>query len=116
VPLPEPNPWAGGLLLIVPPIRSREIGCAQRSISGTAKMRSSNSISAMLCSASIRVHHLVRTRNGSTKAAINDVTARVVDCAGSRQPQTLERGASRSSTDVRNNDQFENPDVGELSK
>jgi hypothetical protein len=33
----------------------------------------------------------------------------------SRQAQTLERGASRSSTDVRHNDQFENPDVGKFN-
>jgi hypothetical protein len=31
VPLPKPKPRAVGLLLIVSPIRSREIACAQRS-------------------------------------------------------------------------------------
>ena len=34
---------------------------------------------------------------------------------GSRQAQTLERGASRSSIDVRHNNQFENPDIGEFN-
>jgi len=29
IPLPEPKPRAVGLLLIVPPIRSREVACAQ---------------------------------------------------------------------------------------
>src|SRR2546425_8142198 len=33
----------------------------------------------------------------------------------SRQAQTLERGASRSSTDVRHNDQFKNGDIGEFN-
>src|SRR5580704_2189699 len=33
----------------------------------------------------------------------------------SRQAQTLERGASRSSTDVRHDDQFENGDIRELN-
>ena len=33
----------------------------------------------------------------------------------SRQAQTLERGASRSSTDVRHNDQFKNRDIGEFN-
>jgi hypothetical protein len=47
--------------------------------------------------------------------AINDVTARVADRDGSGHAQTLERGASISSTDVRHNDQFENGDIRELS-
>jgi len=33
----------------------------------------------------------------------------------SRQPQTLERGASRSSTDARHNDQFKNRDTREFN-
>jgi len=33
----------------------------------------------------------------------------------SRQAQTLERGVSRSSTDVRHNNQFNNGDIRELS-
>jgi hypothetical protein len=33
----------------------------------------------------------------------------------SRQPQTLERGASRSSIDVRHDNQFENGDIRELN-
>ena len=33
----------------------------------------------------------------------------------SRQAQTLERGVSRSSTDVRHNDQFKNCDIGEFN-
>src|ERR1039457_3839546 len=32
-----------------------------------------------------------------------------------RQAQTLERGASRSSTGVRHNDQFKNGDIGEFN-
>ena len=35
--------------------------------------------------------------------------------ASSRQAETLERGASRSSTDVRHNDQFKNRDTGEAN-
>jgi hypothetical protein len=33
----------------------------------------------------------------------------------SRQPQTLERGASRSATDVGHDDQFKNRDTGEFN-
>src|SRR5438309_7841043 len=33
----------------------------------------------------------------------------------SRQAQTLERGASRCSTDVRHNDQFKNRDIGDFN-
>src|SRR5207245_761465 len=33
----------------------------------------------------------------------------------SRQAQTLERGTSRSSTDVRHNDQFKNRDIGDFN-
>ena len=33
----------------------------------------------------------------------------------SRQAQTLERGVSRSPTDVRHNDQFKNRDIGEFN-
>ena len=35
--------------------------------------------------------------------------------ASSRQAETLERGASRSSTDVRHNDQFKNGDIREFN-
>ena len=84
-------------------------------VSGTAKMRSNDSISAIVCSVSILLHHLVRTHNRSNESGISDVTARLVDRDGSRHAQTLERGASRSSTDVRHNDQFENPDVGKFN-
>jgi hypothetical protein len=34
-------------------------------VSGTAKMRSSRSISAMVCSASMRINHLARSEDGS---------------------------------------------------
>jgi hypothetical protein len=48
-------------------------------VSGAAKMRSSDSISAIVCSASIRLYHLVRTRNRSNESGIHEVTARVAD-------------------------------------
>ena len=35
--------------------------------------------------------------------------------SGSRHAQTLKRGASRSTTDVRHDDQFENGDIRELN-
>ena len=41
--------------------------------------------------------------------------ARCIQTPESTQAQTLERGASRSSTDVRHNDQFKNRDIGDFN-
>src|SRR3989441_12877900 len=61
----------------------------------------------------------------TTRATQSDHRVRPVVCLSfllrehrhnkSRQAQTLERGASRSSTDVRHNDQFKNRDIGEFN-
>jgi len=75
-------------------------------------MRSSHSISAMLCSASIRLN--IQHEHGNGQLGRHE-TARVSDLGGSRHAQTLERGVSRSSTDVRHNDQFKNRDIGDLN-
>ena len=95
---------------------AERVACGQRSrVREPRRCAPNDSISAIVCSVSILLHHLVRTHNRSNESGISDVTARLVDRDGSRHAQTLERGASRSSTDVRHNDQFENPDIGELN-
>jgi hypothetical protein len=69
----------------------------------------------MVCSVSIP-SQISNTSAATVKRdGINDVTARVADRCGSRHTQTLERCASRFSTDVRHNDQFENRDIGDFN-
>jgi hypothetical protein len=53
-PLPHPKPRAMREHFVVPSIRSREVARAQRSGVRQPKMRSSRSISAVVCSASIK--------------------------------------------------------------
>jgi hypothetical protein len=52
--LPEAKPRTISEHFVVPSIRSREVTRVQRSGSGTAKVRSNHSMSAIVCSASIR--------------------------------------------------------------
>src|SRR6266550_7136797 len=62
-----------------------------------------------------------RAKKKTTRATQSDHRVRPVVCLSfllrehrhnkSRQAQTLERGASRSSTDVRHNDQFKHGDI-----
>src|SRR5207248_11443376 len=66
-----------------------------------------------------------RAKKKKTRATQSDHRVRPVVCLSfllrehrhnkSRQAQTLERGASRSSTDVRHNDQFKHRDIREFN-
>jgi len=83
-------------------------------ISGASNISCSCSMSSMMRSTSMGHNHL---REGAERSTGNEVTwtGGVADRGGSRHAQTLERGASRSSTDVRRDDQFENSDIRELN-
>jgi pimeloyl-ACP methyl ester carboxylesterase len=61
-------------------------------VSGTAKMRSSHSISAMVCSASISSHHLVGIANGSNGAPLRAHPSR--DCRRDRITCLVLQGTS----------------------
>ncbi len=65
-------------------------------------------------SATSRPLILIFSRNHLRWFASSSVS-RLVDRRESRHAQTLERGASRSSTDVRNDDQFKNRDIGDFN-
>ena len=56
----------------------------------------------------------LRKASGHTEVQGSTVTAVAGSC-GSRQPQTLERSASRSATDIRHNDEFKYGDVREFN-
>src|SRR5438445_1006730 len=66
-----------------------------------------------------------KKKKKTTRATQSDHRVRPVVCLSfllrehrhnkSRQAQTLERGASRSSTDVRHNDQFKHRDIREFN-
>src|SRR5437899_12063879 len=67
----------------------------------------------------------IAKKKTTTRATQSDHRVRPVVCLSfllrehrhnkSRQAQTLERGASRSSTDVRHNDQFKHRDIREFN-
>jgi len=57
----------------------------------------------------------VRAPLGTLKPCAAGAAGRLAGCSQSRHPQTLERGASRSPTDVGHDDQFNHGDIGEFN-
>src|SRR6516165_2275283 len=84
-------------------------------MSGASNISCSCSMSLMMRSTSILFHHLVRRRSGSNGNCIVGINCERCAARPSRHAQTLDRGASRSSADVRYDDQFENGDIRELN-